>query len=400
MRRSLCLLADMQRFRVLPVIGCALTFTVLSLTNMPATAATKPSLRAYIGTYTGPKSQGIYIADFDPATGKLGTPELAAETRNPTFLALHPKQPWLYAVGEVSDFEGKRAGSVSAFRIEEQTGKLTLLNQQPSGGSGPCHLALDATGQCVLVANYGSGSVAALPVQSDGQLRSPSSMIQHEGSSVNRERQSSPHGHHITPSPDNAFALACDLGLDKILVYRLDCGQAVLKPGEPPFCTIPPGSGPRHLAFDPRGKFVYLINELSSTVTVLAYDSRKAALRELQTISTLPDDFHGRSTCAEIAVHPSGKYVYGSNRGHDSIAVFAADARTGHLSFVEHQSTQGKNPRHFALDPAGKWLLAENQDSNNIVLFRVDPKTGRLSPTGQTVQVGSPVCIVFVKSGA
>jgi len=361
-------------------------------------ASATQSMRIYFGTYTGPKSKGIYVSRFDPATGKLGPPELAAQTVNPSFLAVHPHRRFLYAVGETSDFGGKREGAVKAFSIGEESGQLTLLNHQSSGGAGPCHLAVDHSGKCLLVANYGSGSIAALPIQSDGSLAEPSATIQHRGSSVNPQRQAGPHAHFITPDPDNRFALACDLGLDQVLVYRLDAPKAALAANDPPFTAVKPGAGPRHLAFHPSGRFTFLINEMGSTITVFAYDAQGGVLKELQTISTLPDGFAGKSTCAGVQVHPSGKFIYGSNRGHDSIAVFAFDIAGRRLTCVEHQSTQGKTPRHFAIDPAGRWLLAENQGSDNVVLFRVDTATGRLSPTGHLVEVPTPVCAIFVPS--
>jgi len=357
----------------------------------------------YIGTYTGPKSQGIYVAHFDSATGKLGAPELAVQTKNPSFLAIHPNHRWLYAVSEMSDFAGQRTGAVSSFTIEK-TGKLTLLNQQSSGGSGPCHVAVDRAGKCVLVANYGSGSVAALPVEADGSLKPPAVSIQHHGSSVNPQRQAGPHAHFITTDPANRFALACDLGLDKVLVYRLaepgtSPAAPLLAPNDPPSVSVTPGSGPRHLAFHPNGRFVYLLDEIASTFTVFAYDAQRGSLRELQTISTLPSEFKGDNLCAEVQVDVAGKFVYGSNRGHDSIAVFAVDPSSGKLTLVERVASQGKTPRYFALDPTGHWLLAENQESNNLVVFPVAAQTGRLGAPMQTVAVGSPVCAVFVPAG-
>jgi 6-phosphogluconolactonase len=297
----------------------------------------------------------------------------------------------------MSNLGGKSEGAVSAFGVEPKSGKLTLLNQQPSGGGGPCHLSLDRAGRFVLVANYGTGSIAALPLQVDGQLGPAASVIQHAGSSVNPQRQAGPHAHFITVDPASQFVLACDLGLDKVLVYWFaPRSSQPLTANDPPSVAIKPGSGPRHLAFHPDGRFVYLINEISSTMTALSYDAEHGKLEDFQTLSTLPDKFDGHSSCAEVQVHPSGKFVYGSNRGHDSIVVFAVDAKTGRLSYVEHQSTQGKTPRHFAIDPTGKWLLAENMDSSTVVVFAIDPKSGKLSPTGQQVEVGSPVCAVFV----
>jgi 6-phosphogluconolactonase len=371
---------------------------------LPAVLAVLFSLNAvsarefvvYIGTYTGAKSKGIYVSHFDTRTGKLSEPELAAETKSPSFLAVHPNHRFLYAVGEMTVLDGKRSGAVNAFSIAAKTGKLTWLNQQPSGGLGPCHLAVDATDRCVLVANYSSGSIASSPILKDGSLGPPASQIQHTGSSVNLQRQAGPYAHFITTDPGNRFALACDLGLDKVLVYRFEAKRAALTANDPPFGAVPPGAGPRHLVFSPNGKFVYVINEMGSSLTTFAYDSKRGGLKELQTTSTLPEKFDGENTCAEVQVHPSGKFVYGSNRGHDSIAVFAVDGKSGKPTLVEHQPTQGETPRHFALDPTGAWLLAENQASDNVVVFRIDGQTGRLKPTGQTVTVGAPVCAVFV----
>ncbi len=350
----------------------------------------------YVGTYTGASSKGIYVSKLDPATGKLSSLELAVETRNPSFLAVHPNGRFLYAIGEIGDSNGKRPGAVSAFSIEAKTSKLTLLNQQSSGGAGPCHLTADKTGRCLLVANYGNGSIAALPLQADGRLSPPSVSIQHHGSSVDPQRQAGPHAHFITTDPANRLALVCDLGLDKVLTYRLDAPKASLTAHDPPAVAIKAGSGPRHLAFHPTGRLVYVINEMGSSLSVFSWDAERGQLRDLQMVSTLPEKFTGHSSGAEVQVHPSGKFVYASNRGHDSIAVFAIDARTGMLTCAGYQPTQGKTPRHFAIDPSGKWLLAENQDSNNIVVFGVDPKTGALSPTGQVLEVGAPACAVFV----
>jgi 6-phosphogluconolactonase len=345
----------------------------------------------YFGTYTSAKSQGIYVSRFDWATGRLSAPELAATTQNPSFLAVSPGQHNLYAVNEAGD-----AGAVSAFAIDAGTGKLTLLNRQGSSGSGPCHLAVDVTGRCLLVANYNSGSIAALPIHADGSLGEATTTIQHAGSSVNPARQAGPHAHFICPSPDDRFALNCDLGLDKVFVYRLDTNAARLSPGDPPFATVAPGSGPRHLTFSPDGKFVYVINEMGGTINVFSYNAANAALTGVQTISTLPRDFSGKNTAAEIALHPSGKFLYASNRGDDSIAVFAVDQKSGRLTLVEHQSTQGRTPRNFVIDPTGHWLLVENQASDSVVVFALDSDTGRLKPTGQTFAIGAPVCAVFV----
>jgi 6-phosphogluconolactonase len=360
------------------------------------TLPAKGTMLVYFGTYTGAKSKGIYVSRFDSATGRLTDPELAVATASPSFLALHPSQRFLYSAGETSILNGKRVGAVAAFSVNAKTGRLTLLNRQSSGGEGPCHVAVDQSGKCLLVANYGDGSIAALPIQADGALAEAGTVIQHKGSSVNPTRQAGPHAHSMTIDPANRIVFACDLGLDEVLAYRLDPAKATLVANDPPFVAVKPGLGPRHLAFHPSGRFVFLISEMGSAITAFAYDAKRGALKELQTISTLPKEFSGNSAGAEVAVHPSGKFVYGSNRGHDSIAVFSFDAKRSQLTCLQYQPTQGKIPRHFALDPTGQWLLAENQGSDTVVVFRVNAKTGRLSPTEQRISVASPVCAVFV----
>lgn len=349
----------------------------------------------YVGTYTRDVSKGIYAWRFDPVSGKLTPLGLAAETTNPSFLAIHPNRKFLYAVGEISG-PGQKGGAVSAFAIDPASGRLTLLNQVSSKGAGPCHINLDKTGRVALAVNYGSGSVVALPVQEDGRLGEAASFIQHEGSSVNPKRQQGPHAHSVNLSPDNRFAFVADLGLDKILIYRLDPATATITPNDPPFATVAPGSGPRHFAFHPGGKFAYVINELASTVTAFAYEAAKGGLKEMQTISTLPAGFQGNNSTAEVVVHPSGRFLYGSNRGHDSIALFRIDPRKGTLAMVEQTPSGGKVPRNFNIDPSGGWLLAANQGTNNIALFRIDAKTGRLSATGTVLEAGAPVCVRFV----
>jgi 6-phosphogluconolactonase len=273
---------------------------------------------------------------------------------------------------------------------------LTFLNRVSSGGAGPCHLVVDKTGKNVLVVNYGSGSTAVLPLEADGRLKEASSFVQHQGSSIDKKRQQGPHAHSVNLSADNRFAMVADLGLDQVLVYRFDAAKGSITPNEPPFAAVKPGSGPRHFAFHPGGKFAYVINEMASTVTAFTYDAARGVLKETQTITTLPADFSGVNHTAEVQVHPSGKFVYGSNRGHNSIAVFTVDVKKGTLTSVEQVSTQGKTPRNFGIDPTGRWLLAANQDTDNVVVFRIDAKTGRLTPTGQVLEVGAPVCVKFV----
>ena len=369
-----------------------LTFT----SPVPAAEAAKEYF-VYVGTYTGPKSKGIYAYKLDVASGKLAPLGLVAETPSPAFLAVHPNGRFLYAANEVSRFEGKPTGSVSAFAIDPASGQLSPLNQVSSGGAGPCFLTVDSTGGSVLVANYGGGSVAALPLKADGRLGDGGTVIRHTGSSVNPARQKEPHAHSINVSPDNRFAFAADLGLDQILSYRLDPAKAGLSANDPPFTKVAPGSGPRHFAFHPEGRHAYVINEMLCTVTAFDYDPLRGTLTEIQTLSTLPagQAMRREYSTAEVRAHPSGKFLYGSNRGHDTIAVYRI-GDDGKLTLVENAPTLGKTPRNFAIDPTGAWLFAENQSSDSIVTFRIDPASGRLTPTGQVVEVGSPVCIRFV----
>jgi 6-phosphogluconolactonase len=358
----------------------------------------------YVGTYTsgrGPeRSEGIYLMELDARSGKLDEPRVVAKATDPSFLAIHPSRKFLYAVNELEEFQGRHAGGVSALAIDPEHGTLTPLNQQSSGGVGPCHLSVDPQGKNVLVANYGSGSVACLPIEPDGRLREASSFHQHRGSGADARRQAGPHAHSINVTADNRFVVAADLGLDKVLVYALDADHGTLTPNEPAFAQVAPASGPRHFALHPSGKFGYVINEMANTVTAFAYDASKGTLGEIQTISTLPEDYKGTSHTAELQVHPSGKFLYGSNRGHDSIAIFAIDPSTGRLSAVGREPTQGKNPRNFALDPTGSYLLAENMGSDSIVVFRIDPESGALRPTGQTVKIPKPVCIKMIPKPA
>ena len=359
---------------------------------------TSGTMWLYVGTYTHGKtpSEGIYLLEFDLASGRLTTKGAAARLADPSFLAIHPSRKFLYAVSELDKFNGRKGGGVSALGIDPASGMLTLLNQQSSVGSGPCHLTVDRTGKNVLVANYGNGSVACLPIQADGTLSAASSFLQHEGKSVDSLRQEGPHAHSINLDRANRFAIAPDLGLDRVFVYKLNAGKGTLTPNEPPFATVAPGSGPRHFAFHPGGRFGYVISELANTVTAFAYDADRGTLTEIQTISTLPPSFQGKSYTAEVRVHPSGKFVYGSNRGHDSIAIFTVDPATGKLTAAGHQATLGKNPRNFAIDPTGAYLLAENQDSDSIVVFRIDPATGGLEQIGEPLGIPMPVCIRMI----
>jgi 6-phosphogluconolactonase len=354
---------------------------------------------AYIGTYTQGDSRGIYAASFDSDSGKFGDAQLVAETTNPSFLAIHPSGDYLYAVGETGQFEGRETGFVRAFRIDRSSGKLSALNAQVSSGTGPCHLVVDAAGKAVLVANYGSGSVSSISIRDDGSLGDVLSVEQHVGSSANAQRQEGPHAHSINLDAANRFAYAADLGLDKVLIYHYDAATGKLsRQDSPPSASVAPGSGPRHFAFNPSAPFAYVINELSSTLVAFRHDPQTGALETLQEVSTLPDDYDQPSHTAEVVVHPSGKFVYGSNRGHDSIAVFQTQPQTGRLTRVQIEATQGKTPRNFVVDPSGQFLLAENQGSNTVVVFRIDDQSGRLTGTGEVLQVPMPVCIRWVPS--
>lgn len=366
----------------------------LLVTSLTPLAADAEQYRVYFGTYTGKESQGIYQATLDTSTGKLGEPTLASEAVNPSFLAIHPTGKFLYAVGEIADFEGKKTGGVTAFAIDS-SGKLMKLNQQSSEGTGPCHISVAKDGGTAFVANYGGGSCCSLPIGDDGKLAPAASAIQHEGHSVNDKRQTAPHAHSINLDPSNQFAFVADLGLDKVLIYKVDGKKHTLTPNDPPSGSVAPGSGPRHFAFHPSGKAAYVINELANTITAFAFDAAKGTLTETQTITTLPKDFTGTSYTAEVVVHPSGKFVYGSNRGHDSLAVFEI-AADGKLTAAGHVPTGGKTPRNFNVDPTGKWILAANQGSNTVTVFAVDQTTGMLTPTGQSITVGSPVCVRFL----
>jgi 6-phosphogluconolactonase len=348
-------------------------------------------LLVYIAGMTEAKKGAIYRFHLDLATGALDPVGVSSGFPNPTFIAIHPSKPYLYTADELYRYHGKPTGTVSAFAINLKTGDLTFLNKQESGGPGPCHVSVDATGKVLLAANYGGGSVTSVPIGADGRLGTPGSVVQHKGSGADPKRQKGPHAHSINPDPTNQFAVAADLGIDKLLVYRLDTAQGALGPHDPPFAKLAPGAGPRHLAFHPNGKFAYVINELNSTVTAFGWDAGK--LETLQTIGTLPEGFKGSNSTAEVLVHPSGKFLYGSNRGHNSIAIFAIDAGTGRLTVVGHEPVRGDWPRSFCIDPTGAFLLVANRRTNNVVVFRIDAKTGTLAATGHEAKIPAAICV-------
>jgi 6-phosphogluconolactonase len=316
--------------------------------------------------------------------------------KNPSFLAIHPSGKYLYSVSEVNDSEGKPGGAVSAFSLDRKTGELKMLNHQSSEGQGPCHVSTDKTGKVAMVANYGSGSIASYPIKADGSLDKAASAIQHEGSSVVPMRQAGPHAHSINISPDNRFAVAADLGLDKLLIYKVDAATGKLAANDPPFVKTPEGGGPRHFAFHPSGRFAYNCNEIKSSVTAYTFDPSKGSLTEIQTITTLPEAVERNST-AEIQVHPSGKFVYCSNRGHDSLAIYTVDEKTGKLTAAGQQKTGGRTPRNFGIDPTGAYIVACNQATDNVAVFKVDQNSGKLTQVGDMVSVPAAVCVKFLE---
>ncbi|MBG29774.1 MAG: 6-phosphogluconolactonase [Opitutae bacterium] len=368
---------------------------VATLTALSAATAAE-SIWVYLGSYASSEDRGITLCKLDRANGKLEKVKVFGGHRNPAFLAVHPSNKFLYASNEIRDFKGGNAGAITSFSIDAKTGGIKQLNQVSSKGAGPCHITIDADGKTLLVANYGGGSVASYRIGDEGDLSEAVSFIQHKGSSVNERRQKGPHAHSINLDPTNNRAYAADLGLDKVLVYKLS-KKGKLKPNDPPFAKTEAGGGPRHLNFHPTGKFAYVNLEMTSKVTAFVHDVKTGALEAIQTISTLPKDFSGHNSTAEIRIHPSGKFVYCSNRGHDSIAVFAIDQETGKLTLVEQEPSGGKTPRNFCIDPSGAFLLAANQSTNNVAVFRVDAKTGALTPAGSSIESVKPVCVRFLE---
>ncbi len=366
--------------------------------SVPLHAAS--SYLAYVGTYTASSSKGIYSFRFDPATGQLKPIGVAAELPNPSFLATDPQHRFLYAVTEMGPEPGaddyKKNGFVSSYSIDRKTGALTLLNKVDAGGGGSCHLVVDKTGKMLFVANYGSGNVASFAIKADGSIGERTGFYQLSGSSVDAARQKGPHAHAVVLSPDNRFLFVPDLGTDQIKIYRVDAQKGTFAPNDPASAPVKAGYGPRHFAFGRGAKYAYALCEMGSSVAVFSYDPAKGSLTPIQTISNLPDDFKGEDNSAEIEVDRSGRFLYASNRGNDSITVFAIDPAKGTLTKVEVVPTQGKTPRNFALDPTGKYLIAANQDSSTIVVFRVDPKDGQLKPAGQPIDTPSPIAILFV----
>jgi 6-phosphogluconolactonase len=376
-------------FRKMCSVLCAFAVSSLSYAEI---------IPFYIGTsmnQTSP-SQGMYRSTLNTETGQLSEPVLAGKAINPNFLDIHPEGTHLYAVGGA----GGQAGTVGAYAIDRATGSLRLLNEQTAGGTNPLHISIDRKAQNVLVANYSSGSVEVLPIQPDGSLNKPSAFIQHEGSSINPQRQAGPHAHCIFASPDNQYVYCSDLGLDKVLIYRFDAARGTLAPADPAYAAATPGSGPRHFTFHPNGRFVYVINEMEGSVTGYTCNASNGSLTPFQTISTFPPEYAGATSSAEIRVTPDGQFLYGSNRGNNSIAAFRIDPAKGTLTLVEFETAALSTPRNINVDPTGNFLLAANQNGNSVSVYRINRETGALDPVGPSSLVGTPTCIRFLWAAA
>ena len=370
-----------KRYRAISLLAAA---AWVALALLPAAAA---DLTVYFGTHTAGPGKGFSVSHFDTVTGALSEPQFLLETPAPAYFVIAPGGRRLYSCNST--------GFVSAYSIDPATAQLKLINQKPSGGGDPSYISLDRTGHYVLVANYDGGNIAVWALAPDGSLGERTAFVQHTDSSVNPQQQLQAHAHSIRVDPSNRFALVGDTGLDRLFVYKFNVKDGSLAPNDPPFVKAAPGANPRHVAFHPNGRWLYVLTEAGSTIMLFNWDTKRGALSEAQTVSTLPKDFQGKSACAEIQVHPSGKFVYASNRGRDSIAVFSVDAKTGRLTLIQDVPSGGKTPRNFDMDPTAHWLLVTNHDSNTAMVFRIDQQTGKLTPTGQPVDVPSPYCPRF-----
>ena len=377
----------MKRF-VACVLGCLAVAAVGAAARAPRVAAQRI---VYIGTYTGETSKGIYAFRFDDGSGELTPIGLVAETPSPSFLIASADGRFIYAVNELQTFGGAASGSVTAFAVDRTTGKLTELNAQPTEGTGPCHLALDRTGRYLAVANYGGGNFAILPVGTDGRLQKAVTVVTGQNAESGTAK---PLGHMVAFDATNKFLITADKGLNRMLVFHFDATTGKVTPNTPPSAPLPPGSGPRHFAMHTNGEWLFTIAEQAATITTFKWDGKTGSLSATSSVPTRPAEVSSGST-AEIALHPNGKFVYGSNRGHDSIAVFSIGA-AGALSLVEYEPTRGQTPRNFAIDPTGRWLIAANQRSGTLAVFTIDQNTGALTPSGRLSPVGTPVCVLFM----
>ena len=375
-------------FRITTLIALGLATTLGQASAAPTRAL------VCFGSYSTPDKDSVHLFQLNLQDGSLKKLNAVDGLTNPSFLKIHPNGKYLYTVNEVSTFDGKKSGGVTAFALDVKGGKLNKINQQPSGDTGPCHLTVDATGKYVLVAHYGGGSTSVLPIKKDGSVGTLVSQIKHKGSSVH-SRQKAPHAHSVHVGPNNKFAFAPDLGIDKVLVFSFDEKTGAIAETKFDGAKLEPGSGPRHFGFHPDGKFAYVINELKQTVTAFRYNAKRGRLRTLQTLSSVPHPVKGNST-AEVLVHPTGQFLYGSNRGHNSIAMFRINEKNGKLTAIGHESTRGSTPRNFGIDPTGQFLLAANQQSDNVVVFRINQDTGKLKFTGNEIKLSKPVCVRMI----
>ena len=375
--------------------GIPLAFSMM-LTAQHIARADDPLV--FVSAFAAGDEGAIHAYRLDLASGELTLAERTTDVEHPFFLAVSPNNQVLYSI-HTKNFGGAVNDHIAAFKVSDATGQLTRLNQQSALGTAACYLDVDASNRTVVVANYSSGSVASLPIHTDGSLGEATTFVQHEGSSVDPMRQKGPHAHCIVVSPDNRFAYAADLGLDQVLAYRLDAAASTLSPLEPPFVTTPAGAGPRHLIFHPNGKHVYVINELANSVTLFDHDPDYGTLTERQTISTLPQEFDGTSHCADLKITPDGQFLYGTNRGHDSIAAYRI-GEDGSLTLLRIVPSLGKGPQNLAIAPGGNLLLCANMPGNNVAVFRIDRRTGDLSSVGEPIEMTSPSCIKFLSVGS
>lgn len=377
---------------------CCITLAILNLVtpcvSLIADVPVQKSTYLYVATYSPQAGEGVFVTTFDLTNGTLGVLRPTGGQKSPAALAIHPGGKFVYATTLIQETPEKSSGGIAALAIDPKTGELREIDRRMSGGTGPCHLSIDNHEQCLLVAHCGTSSVACWQLQPDGRFGKASTNLAHVGESRNAEGKSQ--AHSILAAPGNRFAIAADLGLDRLFVYRLEAQAARLTPHDPPFTEVTHGAGPRHLATHPNGRFVYSVNELGNTVTAYAFSGETGRLKRLSDVSTLPADFHGESYAAEIQIHPTGRFLYASNRGHDSLAMFSIDEKSGQLDLIGHVSSQGKFPRHFAQDPAGRFLIVANQKSNQLSMFSIDPVSGQLTAQGTPVPVPQPVCVKFV----
>ncbi len=380
-------------------IGGISAATLLLSKSLKIHSKNSKEMLLYVGTYTNKTSEGIYVYKFDSETGTLDKLHTVKNVEQPSYLTIDANRNFVYAVNETEEYEGKKSGAVSAFAINQKTGDLKFLNKVPSLGGAPCYISVSKNGKFALVANYLGGNVSVFPIEADGKLGVSIDLEQHSGSGPHKNRQEAAHAHSINLDAKNNHAFACDLGADKIFIYEFDAKNGKLKANpNQKFYQTKSGAGPRHLAFHPNSAFVFVVNELDSTISSFHFDEKKETLKEIQTVLTLPENFSGANTCADIHVSPNGKFLYATNRGHDSLVVFEIDKKTGKLKYVEHTPTGGKTPRNFIIAPNGKFLLAANQNSDSIIVFKIDERTGKLTKTANKAEVSMPVCLKLIPS--